>query len=195
MHPTPDYDFILNADQKPTKKPRLPSGNSKQSRILIVVIGAVALLIIAVIAMVFISNAGSAGKADLLKAAEQQAELIRISQLGVERAKGTTAKNLATTASFSLQSDQAILRSALSKNGITLSDKQLLAGKNEKTDAVLTSAEQSNKFDEVFIQTMQTQLKAYQQTLKSAYDSTGSKSLKTTLSTQFEHADLLASVK
>ena len=195
MHPTPDYDFILNANHKPAKKPLLPTGNSKQSRILIVVIGAVVLLIVAIIAMVLISSAGKAGKADLIKAAQLQSEIVRISELGAERAKGSTAKNLAITASYSVQSDQAVLRSALSKQGIKISDSQLAAGKNQTTDATLTSADQSNKFDEVFIKTLQTQVSTYQQTLKAAYNATSSKSLQQTLSDQFQHAELLAKAK
>lgn len=192
---TNDYDFIMNAGQKPKKKIVLPSGNSKQSRILIVVGGVSVLLIAVVFVMSLISSAGNATKAELLKAVQQQAEIVRISTLGIERAKGSTAKNLATTTNLSIMSDQAILTSSLAGQGVKVNPKELAAGKNQKTDAALTAAEQSNKFDEVFVQTLQTELAAYQQTLKSAYDKTSNEKLKSTLSQQFEHAGLLATVK
>lgn len=195
MHPTPDYDFIMNSGQKPASKPKLPAGNSQKSRILIVAAGAVLLLIVAIVVIALISSAGKAGQADLVKAAQQQAEIVRISELGTERAKGAAAKNLATTAGLSMQSDQAALQKALSKQGIKVNEKQLAAGKNQQTDTVLTTAEQSNKFDEVFTKTLQEELRAYQQTLKSAYDSASSESLKQTLTTLFEHAELLATAK
>lgn len=190
-----EYDFIMNTDHKPKKKVVLPSGNSKQSRILIVVGGVSLLLIGIVVIMSFISSAGNAGKTELLKAAQQQAEIVRISEIGIDRAKGSTAKNLATTTSFSMQSDQATLTASLSGQGVKVNAKELAASKNQKTDAILTAAEQSNKFDEVFITTLHTELASYQQTLKSAYDKTSSKKLKATLTEQFEHAELLATVK
>jgi len=65
------YDFILNP-QKPAKKSMLPSGNSMLQRVVLVVGGLTALVVIAVI---FISILGAAGKektASLLTIAQQQ---------------------------------------------------------------------------------------------------------------------------
>ncbi len=194
MHPTPDYDFILNTEHSP-KRPRLPSASSKQSRILIVAGGAVVLVIIAVIVVSLLGSAGSAGKAQLLKAAQQQTEIIRISKLGIERAKGSEAKNFAVTVNLSLQSDQTALLAALDDQGSKPNSKDLALGKNQKTDATLTNAEQSNKFDEVFIETLRAELLAYQKTLQSAFTDVSSQTIKTALNTQFQHAELLVSSK
>ena len=192
---TNDYEFILNTDHKPKKKSVIPSGNSKQSRILIVIGGLSLLLIIGLVVMSFINSAGNATKTELVKVAKQQTELVRVSEIGVKRAKGGTARNLAVTTSLSLRSDQAALSSSLAGVGIAVDAKELAAGINQETDATLTAAEQSNKFDEVFIQTLQAELTDYQQTLKSAYDKATNKKLKATLSEQFEHAELLISIK
>lgn len=192
--PQNPYQFIVDTDHT-KKKAVLSSGGSKQSRILIVLGGAVILLIIGVVVMMLISSASNAGKVDLLKAAQQQTELIRVSKIGIDRAQSTTAKNLATTTNVSLQSDQASLVASIKASGVKLSTAELALGKNPKTDVTLTSAEQANNFDEVFTQTLQTQLIEYQKTLKIAYDKTESKTLRQTLSDQYNSAGLLATAK
>jgi hypothetical protein len=188
------YQFIFDADHKP-KKSKLPQGNSKQSRILIAVAGALALIIVMVIIFSLISAASNAGKSELIKAAQQQAELVRISKLGVDRAKGATAKNLAMTTNLSIQSDQTTLVAAMKAQGIKISPKDLVLGKNIKTDATLTSAEQANKFDEVFTDTIQKELVTYYNTLKIARDKTSSKKMKQTLIDEMNHAAMLATAK
>lgn len=188
------YQFIVDTDHT-KKRPRLPAGNSKQSRIVIVLAGLFALLVVGLVVVALISNAANAGKADLMKVAQQQAELVRVSKLGIDRAKSTSAKNLATTVNLSLQSDQATLVASLKSAGVKVSAKDLALGKNPKTDTALTTAEQSNKFDEVFTETIQAQLVDYQRSLKTAHDKASSKKLKQTLSDQFTTAGLLATAK
>jgi hypothetical protein len=188
------YQFIVDTDHT-KKKPLVPTGNSKQSRIFIVLGGVLLLLIIGIIVSVLISNASNAGKVDLVKVAQKQAELVRVSDLGMQRAQGTSAKNLATTVNLSLQSDQTALVASLKSAGVKVSAKELALGKNPKTDTTLTNAEQANKFDEVFTQTIQAQLLEYQKSLKVAYDKASSKKLKQTLSDQYNTAGLLATAK
>lgn len=188
------YQFIVDTDHS-KRKPRMPVGNSKQSRIFIVAGGALALIVAAFVVMGLINSASNAGKADLVKVAQKQAELVRISELGMERSKGSSAKNLATTVNLSLQSDQTILVAALKTAGIKVSSKELALGKDQKTDTALTAAEQANKFDDVFIQTIQAELVEYQQSLKTAYDKASGNKLKQTLSDQYTTAGLLATAK
>lgn len=190
----PDYDFILNTNHKP-KRSLLPSVNSTQSRIMIAIGGAFVLIVVAVLAFSILSGAGNEAKAQLLKSAQQQTEIIRISQQGIDRAKGAAAKNLAVTTNLSLQSDQAALLTSLKTQGLKPSPKDLALGKKQTTDTTLTNAEQSNNFDSVFIETIRKELLAYQKTLQIAYEATSSKSLKDTLNKQLQHAELLASVK
>lgn len=184
-HPEPDYDFIMAANHKP-KKPILPRGNSKQSRIVIVVVGAVVLVAILAIVAALINRASSAGHDTLVLAAQEQTELIRISTIGVDKARDPGTKNLAVTAQLSLKSDQTALLSH-----VKVSPKELAFGKNTKTDIALTTAEQSNKFDEAFTAELKKELATYQKTLKTAYDEASSKKLKTTLSDNYTHANTL----
>lgn len=185
MQPQPDYDFITNTNHAP-KKSLLPKGSSKQSRIFIVLGGIILLIILASVAMVLISNAGKGNQETLLKAAQQQAELIRVSKIGIDKARDPATRNLAMTTNLSLQSDQTVLLTH-----VKVSSKQLALGKNTKTDIALTTAEQSNRFDEVFITTIQSELATYQKTLKNAYDGASGSKTKATLAAEYKTAGLL----
>lgn len=188
------YQFIVDSNhQKP--RPGSNLGASKQGRLFIVLGGVLVLLIIGIIFAVFISNASKAGQTEILRATQKQAELVRVSEIGLKLAKGSSAKNLATSVNVSLRSDQTVLLATLKSSGIKVSNKQLVLGKNPKTDALLTSAEQSNKFDEVFVETIQMQLVDYQRTLQSAYQKTDSKKARAELQAQFQSAGLLATAK
>ena len=179
--------------EQPSKAPKAPL--SKQGRILLAAGGGIALVIIAVVFIAILGSAGNAGRDSLITAAQQQAELIRVSKLGQDRARGSTAKNLAINVQLSLQSDQTALLAELKKQGVKLKPQELAAAKKPATDTLLTNAEQSNKFDAVFIQTMQLQLKQYGQTLNTAYSNTDKKKLQALLKQQYTNAQLLASSK
>jgi hypothetical protein len=185
------YDFILNPQQAP-KKSLLPSG--KQGRIMVVAGGAAVLLIIALLLGSILSSAGKENVENLVIAAKQQNELIRVAEIGSSKARGQAAKNIAITTKLSLQSQQAAMLDALKTQGRKLTPKDLAASQNPKTDQLLTQAEQSNKFDEVFIDTMQTSLTNYQKAVQKAYDGATSRKLKAALADQYKSANTLAGV-
>lgn len=187
------YQFIVDSNHKKSSLPTI--GNSKQSRLFIVLGGVLILLILGIIIASVLAGASKSGQEEILKATQKQTELIRISEIGLKLAKGSSAKNLATSINLSLKSDQATLLASLKSNGIKVSAKELGLAKNQKTDTLLTSAEQSNKFDDVFIQTIQAQLVDYQKTLKTAYEKTDSKKVRATLQTQYKTAGLLATAR
>lgn len=183
------YQFINDTNHK-AKKSLLPTGNGKQGRIIVAIVGLVVLMIVGFVAMTLLSSGGNAEKQDLLKAAQQQTELIRISKIGIEKARDPATVNLAINTSLALQSDQTVL---LSHTKVT--SKELALGRSNKTDVALTTAEQSNKFDEVFTQIIQTELTQYQTTLKSAYDKASGKKLKASLTDLYTHAVQLTTKK
>ena len=149
--------------------------------------------LIAVIAIIFGIFAGTASKtpAEVLSIAQQQTELIRIAEIGAKDARGTAAINLASTIRATLETDQASTTALLKKLNATADQKTLALGRNAATDALLTQAKQTNNFDEVFIQTMTTQLTSYQASIKRVYDSTDSKATKDLMKEQYSHAGLL----
>lgn len=196
--PTPNgsgqnqYDFIF-APKQSAKKSLLPTGGSKKVRILIV--GVVAfILLLAIFSVVgFIDNAGKGDTASLISAAKQQQELIRISKVGVDKARTQDAKNIAITTLLALESEQDDMKTAIEAAGLK-PNSVLKGGNNTKTDQALTTAEQNNRFDEEFLKIMTESLVSYQKAVKDAYDGATSKKLKTALTAQFNSANTLAGV-
>ncbi len=188
------YDFL--DDKPPIKKGLFSSGGGGKQKSLIVIVGT--LLLITVIAVMLFSVFGGtpSNKTELLGLAQEQNELIRISDIGTMKARGADAKNLAVISKLTFTSDQQPLLAALKTQKVKVTTKQLDAGKDSKTDDLLTQAEQANRFDEVFIQTLQSKLTAYQRDLKKAHDSQATgKKLKLTLSDQYRNASLIINVK
>lgn len=184
------YDFITNPS-KPARKSLLPGG--KMGRIIIVGAGAAIIIMVGVIVAAVISSSGADLKTDYLSLAQQQTELIRVSDIGVTKARQTNAKNLAITTQYSLSSQQQEILALAKKAGAATDAKTLAAGKDDKTDALLTSADQANQFDDVFAKTLKALLQKYRLTLKKIYDATDSTSTKTTLSKNYEAVDRLVS--
>lgn len=179
------YAFITNPPPQPKKK--LISGDtSKKTRLMIVICGGLVLIMVLIILYGLIFSSGGQ-KVDYLSLVQQQTELVRISDIGVQKARGAEAKNLAITTKYSLISQQAPAQQLAQKAGVDTSNKSLILGKDAKTDAKLVAAEQTNQFDSVFMATIQTSLKKYQQTLKTIRDGTSSTATKATL-TQYHTA-------
>ncbi|HUP26673.1 MAG TPA: hypothetical protein VM124_03460 [Candidatus Limnocylindrales bacterium] len=184
------YDFITQPSA-PVRRSWLPGGNSKKKRILIIAIGAFILLLM-VVGVVGLLGSGDDGlKADYVSLAQQQAELIRVSDIGISKARGTEAKNLAVTTKYSILSEQTAILSQAKKARAQTDPKIIAAGKDNKTDTQLTTASQTNQFDEVFIKIMKANLKKYQQTLKKVHDETTDKKTRDVLSQDYANAALL----
>lgn len=168
----------------------------KKRRIIIVAVAGCSLLMLIVIIFSLAVGGGPSNKVELLNLAKQQNELIRIAEIGAAKSHEAQAKNLAVITKLSLTTDQQPLIDALKAQQVKVTPKDLNAAKNTKTDEALTAAEQTNRFDEVFITTMQSQLTTYQKALKQAYDNPATgKKLKATLSTQYTNASLIIDVK
>lgn len=183
------YDFIMNPQSAPGRS-LLPGGNTKKGRLIIAGIGAVVLLMIVLVVTSLFSNAGKADTQAVINAAKQQQELIRIADIGIQKARGQQAKNLAITTKLALSSEQDDMQSAIKAAG--LNPKKVLVGStNPQTDKALTTAEQTNRFDEEFIEVMTDSLAEYQRSVKAAYDGANSKKLKAALATQYASANTL----
>lgn len=188
------YDFIINPGDQKSKKFKLPGGNSKSQRIFIILGGLVLLIFIFIIASSFLGQESKAQKEQLKDVVYKQKELIRISEIGVKKARSNEAKNLAITTQISLTSEQSELQTALKGLGVK-TDAKSIGGPDKDTDEKLTQAEQANNFDEVFLLILRDDLTDYAKTLQSAYQGTSSKNTKTALESQFNNAATLAGTK
>ena len=182
------YEFITNPG-RPAKKSLLGSvlgGNSAKGRLIIAAAGVVILLFLVVIAYSFITSGNGKLKQDYQSLAQQQAEIIRVSEIGVSKAKQTEAKNLAVTTKYTLTSQQPAILSLAKKAGAKTDAKTLILGKDNQTDSLLTTADQTNQFDTVFIKTLQTKLQKYQQALKKIYDASSKTATKDILTKDYD---------
>lgn len=168
----PDYSFIQNAGAK-------KAGPGKKQRIMIVVGLGVVLLIVGIIVSSFLFGGSNDSATRTLKLAQTHTELIRISELGMDKARGQAAKNLATTTNLTLLSEQSAIVSIAEKDQ-EITKKILSFGQNSDTDDTLTEAEQRSQFDEVFIELLVKEMEAYRQELEAAYDASNSNANKQT---------------
>lgn len=191
--PVNPYDFLSSPQKQ--KRSLLPTGSSKKQRIMFVVIGLIGLLIAGMIIASVLNSTGSSTKQDLLTAAKQQQELIRVAAIGYKKARGPMARNLAVTTQLTIQSDHVQLQPILKKEGVKADVKTLASGKNLKTDQALTSADQANRFDEALVTSLQSQINEYQKTLKNIHDASPNQNIKNVVNRQFVHASQLLTIK
>lgn len=149
------------------------------------------MVILTIVVVTVLGSVDRAVKDDWLTALKQQQEIIRISEIGIAKARGSEAANLAITTNLSFSSSKGSLTSLASKAGVKADAKLLNTGKDEQTDLRLTQAEQTNQFDEIFIQTMKAQLADYQATIKKLHEASKTKTAKDQLNDSYQDAGLL----
>lgn len=183
------YDFIT---QPPSpKKGGLLGSSGKKQRIIIVVVIVLILSLLAAVVIALLGQSGNQLKADYLSLAQQQAEIIRISDIGVSKASRSDAKNLAVNTKLSLLSEQTAILGLAKKAGANTDSKILGLGKDAKTDAALTAAAQTNQFDAEFTKLLQVKLKEYQKSLQKIYDASESQADRDTLSKSYKNTETL----
>lgn len=179
------YDFITDPGNGPgpSKKswlPQLPSGSNKRQRMLI--IGGAVTIVLVIFSIMFslIFGGNDGAKAETLKLAQEHTELMRVADIGIKSARGSDARNLATTVKLTLQSsnEQVV---AIANKGQKVGNKELVLGKDTTTDEALTTALQTNRFDEEFTETIHEEIRDYLRQLKVVYNASDSKKEKETL--------------
>jgi hypothetical protein len=196
--PTPSqnpYDFIMNSGQ-PTKPGKTPGakpqgGNGMMQKIIVVVGGMFILVIVGIVVFSLISSAGKAGVTAIRNLAHDQAEIIRVSDLGVTGAKSSNAKDLAATTALVVRTQQQRTIKLLTLRGEKIVPKELTAKKNEATDAELKTAELNNRYDEALTQYLTTTLGRYQAAVKLAYDANTGVNDRSVLGAAFTDAGLI----
>lgn len=187
--PPNNYDFIMNPGDSPKKTPL--GGSSMATRILVVVGGLFLLIIVAAVFMSFIGGAGkSFDNAAMLTVAQDQTELQRLSDLGVQESVEQTNKNFSATTKLGIKSDQSTLLSFLAQNGYTIDPKQLPLKQDAAATTQLENAKSASKFDSTYETVMKRALQAYQTDLRTAYEGSEGEA-KQVLNTAYENVTLL----
>lgn len=190
--PSPsDYEFILSS-QKPPHGIRRGGTGGGSKKLLFIVGGLIAVLILVGLFSLFTRNSGDNNVDLMIKAAQEQTEIVRVANLVTSQNSASQATdNLAMNTSLTVNSDLNQLKQYMSKNGHALKDKQLALGKDIKTDSKLTAAATSGSYDDTYNQVLKDQLTAYQNTLGEAYKATTGPNGQKVLSNAYDNVQLL----
>lgn len=188
------YSFFLDSS-KPGQKagnytPYNDGSNSATKHLLVAMLGLAGLLVGAVMVFTFLSSAPDSTDR-LLEIANDQQELIRISDLGTNNVTSGNLQNFSYTAQMSLLSDQQALIAFLGKTGTKTEPKKLMDAKNPKVDEVLKAAQAANTYDATFSGIMQRSLVKYDTKLNTASGAATTKEEKELLTKQRNNTQLL----
>lgn len=171
----------MNPKSKPGKVSQL-DGLSKRKRLMLAAAaGAGLLLVFGIIFSLLLGGGGESTAQQTLKLAQQHKETLRIAEIGIKKSRSSEVRNLATTVKLTLQSTENQIVAIAQKDQEKVTNSQLSAGKNTKTDEALVNAEQNNRFDEKFKQTIYSHIEVYLQQLRIVYNASDSKSDKQVL--------------
>lgn len=177
------YDFILN-DKKGSKKSLLPAMDLKKKRLLLIFGGGVLFITLIVIIFGLISSLNNKDREFLINMVQQHAEIVRVAEIGEDKARNQATRNLAVTTKLALQSSQDDIVNIANKTG-KVSSADIAGGMSVQTDEELETAEQNNSFDEAFEEILYELLEEYRATLVEAYDISTSEANKQVYSDTF----------
>jgi flagellar basal body-associated protein FliL len=175
--PTGQYDFIL----APESQKRKFSGGSTKSRLIFVGVIVIVLVLVGSILASILSSAGNQDVKSIKKLVAQQEELVRITELGSDRAQDYKIRSLAYTTKLSILTQQQKLLSYLEERGSDPSKEELAAELQPKLEAELEQAASNNRFDETFSAALDTALRAYAKETEVASKNVGSEKTKAVL--------------
>lgn len=153
-----------------------------------------AILTIGLIWIILSLVLGGGGKntAQYVTIVQQQAEMLRITQsAGQDKLTTQDAKNFASNARATLETDQKALINLLAKNGTKIGEKTLAALQSTSTDNALNAAKAIGTYDATYVSTMQSQLRTYQTNLQQTYQKATSTTEKGLLKKSYDNSVLL----
>jgi hypothetical protein len=183
-----NYDFILNSNRgsSPDLLARLPMRNR-----IVVVCGGFAILILAAWMLFSIINGKPGTAPQLVRLAQQQQELARISDAPGRNATSFAVRDFAATTELSLASEQQTLLKFLNGTGTKLQTQTLAAMVSKTTDDQLKNAQASGTYDETYNSIAKQQLNTYISTLSQAYQNSKTTAERTILKNAYDHAQML----
>jgi len=169
MNPnTPDYNFIMNPE---TQKGSGRLMNSKKKRIISVVVGILALLLVTIVLGSIIKSASGKSNNQVLDLIAFQSELKRVIALGNDRSRSSATKNKALTATYTLESDYQQSVKIMNSRGIKAPKDLTARYAGNQSDQALDTADKANAFDEKYEEIYAEKLAKYKTKLSEVYPS------------------------
>jgi hypothetical protein len=164
--PSPDYSFLEPGSQKSG----FFAAADKQKRILIVAAGGGILLVFLLLLGALIFGGRTDLRQELVTIAQRQEEIVRIAEIGQDQARSQEVLTLSTITKASIASSQNSVVNRASGLGTSLGSSDLRLRENQQTTSELESAEQANRFDEVYLEILRDELLAYRENIERAAD-------------------------
>jgi ribosomal protein L17 len=183
-----EYKFIMETGQKSAA----PGG---KMGMIFIAVAALSLMIGLFITLT--SNMSSADEevaTQLTAVAVKQNEIINIARDGTNNARTLASRNIASTTYVSMISQQSEFLTFVNAQGGKTRPQDLASRKDQENQQALIEAQQNNRYDEVFLELIDTQIIEYQQALERLFASTESRRTKEALSKYYLHASTLAGV-
>ena len=186
--PASQYDFIMNPDQKATKKPGRAMPNLPKPALMILAAAVALIILILLYSLVF--GGKTAGTDQMVGVVGRASEISRISEIVAQSAPDTQTKNLATTTQVAMDSDSSRLTAYLRGRNIKIEAAKLNAYKNKKTDTEIQTASQNNSLAAYYTNYLKSSLGAYAQAIQSVYKDASNKA-RPILNDAFNNAEVI----
>ncbi|HSW99374.1 MAG TPA: hypothetical protein VLF71_06110 [Candidatus Saccharimonadales bacterium] len=189
------YAFITDPSKQPKQTGGLPpvlrNTNSFVGKILLIVGGAVALVVVVGLIVTLIFS-GKTNLGTVLKLVETQQEVVRVSGLATDTELGdTTVSGAAMNTKLAVTSQQQALVTYLTHHRQKVNAKDLALKKDPKTDQQINQAKATSTLDIVFAQVMRQELVSYAAELKTNYTNASSQTLRAILADDYNQTQLL----
>jgi|AntRauTorckE6833_2_1112554.scaffolds.fasta_scaffold00532_4 hypothetical protein len=180
-----DYTF-MQQDTQP-----LQTGPDKKHRTIIASIGGGLLLLIFGVFFAVLLGSGPSSAETYGEIARTQEEIIRIADIGTDKARSQEVMNLSATTIRSINSSKLKTLARLTTLDNSLSPTELRAGADASVTRDLETAEQAGDFDQVFLDILKAEITAYQELLSRSYDNATTKSEQDELQKMYADTELL----
>ncbi|HEY4963442.1 MAG TPA: hypothetical protein VIH90_01970 [Candidatus Saccharimonadales bacterium] len=189
-----DYDFILSPKTENRRKLSLP-GNSPLTRIIVVILAIIVFLILFNVIKGLVTTPPFS-KQDYLAVIQQQSEILHIlsTDLSTVQERSSLSNNninFAASTQVVITSAQNQTISYLANNKYKVSTNAVALVIQPSIDTQFTNSLQTNNFNQLFNQVMQSQLQTYEQKLSAAYKSSNGPKGKAMLRAQYQDSQLL----
>jgi len=184
------YSFITDKPAA-TKASFLNTGDEKR-RIIIVAVGALILIIIAIIVFGLVSGSGKKDVDLVYQAAAAQQDLIALTDLGITTVRNGQLLNQSSTANIVITSQSKDTAAYLAKIGVGKSSAKAIGLLRDSSfKKVLDTAKNNGNYDDSYTAIYANRVDLYRSKLNAAYGKTNSKSLKTMFSNFYTQLNAL----
>jgi hypothetical protein len=187
------YDFILS---KPADKKGFRfDAASKKQRIIVVAIGAMVLIIIAVLIFSLLGNMGKKDLNQLYQISASQQDLIELTGLGARNARATALVGQSTTAGIIITGQNKDTNAYITSLKVKNYTKKITPYRNTSYIKLLDEARKNGNYDDTYTALYSNRLDAYSSLLNKTYSASGNKKIKDMLAKFFSQLDPITNRK